>query len=101
MRGYHIRIVVQRKSELPLSQTQPGDYFVPTSLFQQLPAQKPKSTARKNVLYNAASKDYRFGPLQIDWVNFEDMSKASYSTVGKGREHGRGMRPCSALRSLI
>jgi len=91
MRGYHIRIVVQRKVGLSTSQPHTADNFIPTTLFQHLPSQKPKPTVRRNALDNPQHKDYRFGPIRLDWVDFEDMNKAAYSSIGKGREHDRGV----------
>ncbi|KAI0060982.1 BRAP2-domain-containing protein [Artomyces pyxidatus] len=84
MRGYHVRIIVQAKASAANPKT---DTFTPTSLWQHLPSHTPKSTARRNATYNPANKDYRFGPIRLDWVDFEDMSKALFS--GKEKE-GRG-----------
>lgn len=86
MRGYHIRIALQ----LPSSNLQPSDSFTPSRLFQPLPPHKPKPTVRKNALFNPNHKDYRFGPIRLDWTDFEDMSKAPYSTVVKEREPRHG-----------
>ncbi|KDQ61571.1 hypothetical protein JAAARDRAFT_54924 [Jaapia argillacea MUCL 33604] len=74
MRGYHIRVLVSRKTGV--SAPQSTDNFVPTSLFQRLPAQTPKPTSRRNALFNPAHKDYRLGPIRLDWVDFETMTKA-------------------------
>ncbi|RDB23862.1 RING finger protein ETP1 [Hypsizygus marmoreus] len=90
MRGYHIRLTLYRKAEISQSQPHATDSFIPSRLFQHLPAHKPKSTNRRNALFNPQNKDYRFGPIRIDWVDFEQMSKAPYSAVGKEKEHGRG-----------
>ncbi|KAJ7746861.1 hypothetical protein DFH07DRAFT_889398 [Mycena maculata] len=82
MRGYHIRISVHLKAG-----GNPSDTFTPGSVFAKLPAQPPKPTARRNALYNPRNKDYRFGPIRLDWVDFGMSDKpASY---GKAREHGR------------
>ncbi|KAG6850780.1 hypothetical protein H0H93_008818 [Arthromyces matolae] len=90
---YHIRITVQRNLEISQSQPQAAGDFIPSRLFQHLPAHKSRK-ARPNKSYNShsgssASKDYRFGPIQIDWVDFEDMSKMPYSQEN-GRGNGRG-----------
>ncbi|KII85840.1 hypothetical protein PLICRDRAFT_44258 [Plicaturopsis crispa FD-325 SS-3] len=88
MRGYHIRISLHRKSEISTSYPQTSaesSVFTPSLLFQPLPAHTPKSTARKNALFNPKHKDYRFGPIRIDWVDFETMSKPAY-TAGKEKE---------------
>ncbi|KAJ6624952.1 hypothetical protein B0H10DRAFT_1783886 [Mycena sp. CBHHK59/15] len=81
MRRYHIRISIQSK---------PGSShtFALGSVFAKLPAQTPKSTARQNALYNPRNKDYRLGPIRLDWVDFQMNSKTTY-TAGKVRENGR------------
>ncbi|KAF7356872.1 RING finger protein ETP1 [Mycena venus] len=83
MRGYHIRISVQLKAGFnrPSSSTT----FTPGSVFVKLPAQTPKPTARRSATFNPRNKDYRFGPIRIDWVDFEMSEK----TAGKAREYGR------------
>jgi BRCA1-associated protein len=91
MRGYHINIRLQSSPESKTSSTS----FIPASLFQHLPAHKAKLTARRNSLFNPAHQDYRFGLIRLDWVDFEDMSKAAYNTnigpSGKEKEQkGRG-----------
>ncbi|KAJ7623498.1 hypothetical protein FB45DRAFT_107228 [Roridomyces roridus] len=82
MRGYHIRIIVHPKPG-PNKST-----FTPGSVFAKLPAQAPESTARRNALYNPRNKDYRLGPIRIDWVDF-GMSDKQATSAGKAREHGR------------
>lgn len=85
MRGYHIRISVQRQPE-----SYPTNSFLPSHIFHHLPAHKPKSTSRRNALFNPANKDYRFGSIRLDWVDFEVTNKTPYTTMGKEREQGRG-----------
>ena len=89
MRSYHIIISVQRKIELSTSYPHPADVFVPTNLFQHLPAHKPKPTKRKNAIYNYEKKDYRLGPIRLDWVDFETMSNPASS--GKARQENKGL----------
>ncbi|KAF8075057.1 hypothetical protein FPV67DRAFT_1475860 [Lyophyllum atratum] len=89
MRGYHIRIILKRKTDISKSRSQTADTFLPSHLFQHLPAHKPNPTTRRNALFNSQNKDYRFGPIRIDWVDFEDMNAAP-TTTGKEREHGQG-----------
>ncbi|KAG6890969.1 hypothetical protein C0992_011728 [Termitomyces sp. T32_za158] len=88
-RGYHIRIIVQRKAELSQSQPQAADSFIPSRLFQRLPAHRVRKKGPPVDQYSPQTKlsnrDYRFGPIRIDWVDFEDMSKAPF-TLGKERE---------------
>ncbi|KAJ7576881.1 hypothetical protein C8J56DRAFT_971837 [Mycena floridula] len=78
MRGYHLKIALKSNKSANT------DTFVPDSLFQALPAHKPRSTVRQNSTYNPRNKDYRFGPIRIDWA---DMSKPS---AGKEKDPGRG-----------
>ncbi|CAK5267791.1 unnamed protein product [Mycena citricolor] len=84
MRGYHIRISVQLKG---------GNFsepFTPGSIFAQLPVQTPKPTSRRNALFNSRNKDYRFGPIRIDWIDCEMSDK-----LGKARDNGR--EPAAAV----
>lgn len=74
MRGYHIRIVVQRKAEISQSHPPIVDTFIPKSIFEHLPSQSAKSTSRRNAVFNPAHKDYRLGPIRVDWIDFENMS---------------------------
>ncbi|KAJ6581197.1 BRCA1-associated protein [Mycena capillaripes] len=86
MRGYHIHISIQLKA----GSTQPSSSrtFTPGSVFVKLPAETPKPTARRNTIYNPRNKDYRFGPIRLDWVDFVMSEKAAYS-AGKAREYSR------------
>ncbi|KAG5342452.1 hypothetical protein C0989_001516 [Termitomyces sp. Mn162] len=99
-RGYHIRIVVQRKPELSQSQPQADDAFIPSRLFQHLPAHRirKRPPVDQNNL-KPSNKDYRFGPIHINWVDFEDMNKAPYA-VGKGRETNRVQEPYARAGTL-
>jgi len=83
MRAYHIRISVQLKAGS--NQHPSSDIFTPGSVFVKLPAQTPKPTARRSATFNSRNKDYRFGPIRLDWVDFEMSEK----TAGKAREYGR------------
>lgn len=84
---YRIRITLRKRLPAPSSQPITGaDGFVPSSLFQHLPAEIPKSTARRNATFNPAGKDYRLGPLRIDWVDFEDMENMKPLLGGKEKE---------------
>ncbi|KAJ7626433.1 hypothetical protein DFH06DRAFT_1219913 [Mycena polygramma] len=85
MRGYHIRISVVKAGA---TQSSSSHVFTPGSVFVKLPAQTPKPTARRNATYNPRNKDYRFGPIRLDWVDFEMSEKVPY-TAGKAREYGR------------
>lgn len=89
MQGCHIRIVLHLKALQPTSKSSSSpDTFIPRSLFQQLPAQTPKHTARRNALINPKHKDYRYGPVRVDWIDFENMNTAVLG--GKEKAQGRG-----------
>lgn len=89
-RGYHIRIVLYPKSNTSSLKLNTNDRssFIPASLFQQLPAQKPRQTTRQNAIHNSKQKDYRYGPIRLDWVEFDKMSTGV--VIGKEKEPGRG-----------
>ncbi|KAJ3540040.1 hypothetical protein NM688_g6284 [Phlebia brevispora] len=109
--GYHIRIAIP-KTETQQAQTSSSYHhsslseaagYIPSSLFQPLPAHPPKPTARRNTVHltRTASTsqqertDYRFGRLRIDWVDFDttvmDANGSKKNNVGKEKEkHGRG-----------
>ncbi|KAF7309649.1 hypothetical protein MIND_00336000 [Mycena indigotica] len=80
MRGYHIRISVTLEST---NQTLP---FAPGSIFNPLPAQTPRPTARQNATYNPRHKDYRRGPIRLDWIDLDMSDKSAQKAREKGRE---------------
>ncbi|KAI0741537.1 zf-UBP-domain-containing protein [Daedaleopsis nitida] len=119
MRGYHIRISLTHPKALPgPSSTTSTSYkqqsaiaasgatgtqpFVPSSLFQPLPAHGPRFSARRNTLSvykppldkekqqedSSDSRDYRFGPIRVDWVDFSSMDPpvSSFIKVSSGKE---------------
>ncbi|THH13447.1 hypothetical protein EW146_g6771 [Bondarzewia mesenterica] len=86
MRAYHLRIVLHTKYPISSSQPHTPDHFIPSSLWQHLPAHthKPSSSS-----LTQPHPDYRFGQIRIDWVDFESMSKPLFG--GKEKEQqGRG-----------
>lgn len=84
MRGYHIRIQLAQRPHN-------SETFIPTSLFQDLPTHTPKSTSRKSATFNPKNKDYRFGPIRLDWVDLTNTS-SSMNKAGKEREsHRQGL----------
>lgn len=90
-RGYHIRIAVHRNVEVSQSHPHTIDTFVPSSLFERLPSHPPRSTSRKNAPFNPAHKDYRYGPIRIDWTDFEHMSTAMAAS-SKVKDCAKGTR---------
>ncbi|KAG0709194.1 hypothetical protein DFH29DRAFT_218850 [Suillus ampliporus] len=81
----HIRLALHRKID---SHPDTVDTFIPKAFFQHLPSHRAKPTARRNALFNPAHKDYRFGPIRLDWIDFESASPDMYA--GKEKEAGRG-----------
>ena len=94
MPGYHIQIVLNpENSTHTLHQPHP-DSFIPASLFQPLPHHSPKSTLRRDTLSRPnLNKDYRTGPIRVDWIDFEQMSSILQGGK-KVKEHGRGVKLC-------
>ncbi|KAG2122106.1 hypothetical protein DEU56DRAFT_873656 [Suillus clintonianus] len=89
LNGYHIRVALHRKIiDDSLSHPDSVDTFTPKALFQSLPLHRPKPTARRNALFNPAHKDYRFGPIRLDWIDFESANSVMYA--GKEKQAGRG-----------
>ncbi|KAK0202799.1 hypothetical protein DFS33DRAFT_1262025 [Desarmillaria ectypa] len=74
MRGYHIRIIISSKKNSP-------DTAILLSFFNHLPSHKPISTTRRNATSNPWNKDYRFGPIRLDWS--DRMSLSTSNAVGK------------------
>jgi BRCA1-associated protein len=86
LNGYHIRLALHRT--IVDDSLSHSDTFIPKALFQSLPLHRPKPTARRNALFNPAHKDYRFGPIRLDWIDFESVNSAMYA--GKEKQAGRG-----------
>ncbi|KAI0731290.1 zf-UBP-domain-containing protein [Earliella scabrosa] len=117
MRGYHIRIsLASPSSAAPSSSatstsykhkqassisTPSGAVFVPSSLFQPLPAHTSRSAARRNTFSVHATpfekdkqteapdrSDYRLGPIRVDWIDFSSMDApgSSFVKVSTGKE---------------
>ncbi|KIY62383.1 BRCA1-associated protein [Cylindrobasidium torrendii FP15055 ss-10] len=76
MRGFHIRISVS-------STPNDSSTFLPRDILGKLPSHQPAPTARKNATFNPKAKDYRFGPIRIDWLD-----KMSQISSGKQKDHG-------------
>jgi len=85
MRAYHVRIVLQR---IPSSSKPEQASFTPVSLWQPLPTHPYRTTARRNATFNPRGKDYRFGPIALDWVDIDNMTPPLF--VSKGRADSKG-----------
>jgi hypothetical protein len=88
MRGYHVRIVLHHVSPSKSEQT---DTFTPLSLWQPLPSHPNRSTARRNATFNPRGKDYRFGPIALDWVDLDNMSSSLFVSKGRADPKGAGV----------
>lgn len=75
MRGYHIQITLNPRT--------PED-CVPASLFQQLPDHSISAKA-PNFDSNSLRKDYRRGPITVNWMDFEEMQNAMAKEKGRSR----------------
>lgn len=78
MRGYHFSLTLSQKSDSAAT-------FVPSSLFEKLPAHSPGLVSRRNATFNPKNKDYRFGPVRVDWL---DNTNMSFTGKEKARDHG-------------
>ena len=98
MPGYHIQIVLNPENSPGTSLQPHPDSFIPASLFQPLPSHSPKSSLRRDTLSRPIlNKDYRTGPIRIDWIDFERMSSILHGGK-KVKEHGRGAKLPSVSR---
>lgn len=85
MRGYHIRISLSSSNISSLSQNQIiYPVITPNSVFAPLPVHKARPLPATSSL-TSSGRDYRLGPLRIDWVDFYDMSATTFSGTGKER----------------
>lgn len=93
MRSYHVRIVVNAPDD--------QQAFAPRDLFQRLPSHSPKQTIRRSATANFENKDYRLGPLRVDWADFHLMEVpiAPNTSSGKRREQGHASARFTPLRN--
>ncbi|KAF8920818.1 hypothetical protein CPB85DRAFT_1211177 [Mucidula mucida] len=77
MRGYHFSLTLSQKSDSAAT-------FVPSSLFEKLPAHSPGLVSRRNATFHPKNKDYRFGPVRVDWL---DNTNMSFTGKEKARDH--------------
>ncbi|KAF4610749.1 hypothetical protein D9613_006890 [Agrocybe pediades] len=90
-RGYHIRITLNPEISPRTSSTpHTPNTFIPASIFQPLPSHSAKSTNRRNTLTRppTTKKDYRLGPITIDWIDFDRMSSISHPHKDKAQTKG-------------
>ncbi|KAH9066668.1 hypothetical protein EDB87DRAFT_1671970 [Lactarius vividus] len=92
MRAYHVRIVLR----LPPSKSKKTDAFIPLSLWQPLPTHTFKSTARRNATFNPCGKDYRLGPIALDWVDLDIMATTPFASRGRADPKASASGPAVA-----
>ena len=119
--GYHIRLSVTKPTNhtTPTSASYQRSHldtstFVPSSLFEPLPAHPPKPTGRRYTFHHPREavqpaepseeeperKDYRLGPLRVDWVDFDDMDVNGVSRRGSVKDKGQSRKgECKAMQS--
>ncbi|KAK7056240.1 hypothetical protein VNI00_002792 [Paramarasmius palmivorus] len=69
--------------------------FIPRSIFDKLPSQSPKPTLRRNATFNLQNKDYRFGPIRIDWLDKTE----THMSAGKARDTRSGPAVASFIKT--
>lgn len=93
MRGYHIRIRVTAQSTSTITKTPTPtatagappraawttDTFIPKSIFESLPSHTPRKTSRNNAILGSKRRDYRYGPIRIDWLDLKSPSQPTSS----------------------
>ena len=98
MRGYHIRIRVTVQSTPPATKT-PGkparaawatDTFIPKSIFENLPSHTPRKTSKNNAILGSKRRDYRYGPIRIDWLDLKSSPQPSSSNIEKPKTSAKG-----------
>lgn len=90
-RGYHIRITL-----CPQNPASTPESFIPASLFQPLPSHSTKSSVRRNTLSRTTTetKDYRTGPITLDWTDFDHMTSVMHSAKDRNRARGVFISKC-------
>ncbi|EKM81812.1 hypothetical protein AGABI1DRAFT_118883 [Agaricus bisporus var. burnettii JB137-S8] len=82
MRGYHFIISLRITEDIQESQA-----FTPKHIFQHLPRSK---SSRIVSLHSRDKSDHRFGPLRIDWMDFEIDGATDRRPFGKEKQSKRG-----------
>ena len=81
---YHIRITVNKQKSLPGAE-QTANTCTPSSLFDTLPKHIPTPISkRRDTLPGTRWKDYRYGPIAVDWIDINIMDGSS-SGASKGK----------------
>ncbi|KZT20855.1 hypothetical protein NEOLEDRAFT_1158445 [Neolentinus lepideus HHB14362 ss-1] len=92
-----IHIVLHLKSDnTSSSQLQKAEAPFPDINIPASACTDTQATARWNALFNPHHKNYRFSPIRLGWVDFEDMSKAI--SAGKEKEQ---RNKCAAVEKFV
>ena len=87
---YHIRIQLDIQARFRVTGTSQTNTHTPTDLFEHLPSHSPAQLSkRRDTLRRGHGKDYRFGPLRVDWVDFEPVEN-NMALLGKDRNKESG-----------
>lgn len=103
MRGYHIRIrvtvrpasTVTKTSDTTATTRTPAraawttDTYIPKSIFESLPSHIPRKTSKKSATLGSKTRDYRHGPIRIDWLDLKSSSQSS-SSIKKPKSSAKG-----------
>ncbi|KAI5121493.1 hypothetical protein M0805_006530 [Coniferiporia weirii] len=73
---YRIRLQIRKQSSLRETQASANHEF-PRSLLDPLPSHSAAPISkRRDTLHSGGNRDYRYGPIRIDWLDFEVMSSS-------------------------
>ena len=100
MRSYHIRIRVTVQSASTATTTTTTtrktahaawttDTYTPKSIFESLPSHTPRKTSRNNAILGSKRRDYRYGPIRIDWLDLNSSRPSSF-IAGKPKSSAKG-----------
>jgi len=103
MKGYHIVIRVTAQSNFTATKTHTTtaktgtparaawttNTFIPKSIFERLPSHTPRKTSRNNAILGSKRRDYRYGPIRIDWLDLKGSSQP-YPSIEKSKNGANG-----------
>ena len=99
MLGYHVKIRVTAQPASTVTTTtattrKPAraawttNTYIPKSIFESLPSHTPRKTSRNHATLGSKRKDYRYGPIRIDWLDLNS-SRPSF-IAGEPKSSARG-----------
>lgn len=100
MRGYHVRIRVTIQPATPTTPTAAKtptkaaawttNTFVPKSIFESLPSHNPRKTSKNKAILGSKRRDYRYGPIRIDWLDLKGSSPHTTPSIKETVEKPKG-----------